>query len=430
MKNNIVYIFSDQQRTDTLGCYGQKLNVTPFIDKLAESGVLFENAFTPQPVCGPARACIQSGKYATEVGCFVNGINLPESINTLAKSLKSAGYSTGYVGKWHLASNIFCNENYETSAVPVERRGGFDEYWCASDVLEFTSDGFKGYVFDKNNNRIEFNKYRVDAITDYAIDFINSYEKEKPFFLFVSYLEPHHQNNHNTFESPDELKRFFEYFEVPKDLQGLQGNYMEEYANYLACCRAIDDNVKRINDVLLKNGLLKETTIIYTSDHGCHFKTLNSEYKRTSFENTIKVPLIIKGERFKGGRKVKGKVDLLDVTATVLDIANAKMKVSGKSFLRKKNPNKDIFIQISESEIARVLRTDRYKLVINAEGDAYKFPNSTNYKVKYLFDLWNDELERKNLASDQNYAEVLKKLKNKIIKKIKKIENLDITIQD
>lgn len=102
---NIVFYFSDQQRWDTLGCYGQPLRVTPNLDALAANGTRYENAFTCQPVCGPARACLQTGRYATEVGCEINGRALPfGSVKTLAQSFNEAGYATAYVGKWHLAT--------------------------------------------------------------------------------------------------------------------------------------------------------------------------------------------------------------------------------------------------------------------------------------------------------------------------------------
>ena len=98
---NIVFYFSDQQRWDTLGCYGQPLRVTPNLDALAANGTRYENAFTCQPVCGPARACLQTGRYATEVGCEINGRALPfGSVKTLAQSFNEAGYATAYVGKW------------------------------------------------------------------------------------------------------------------------------------------------------------------------------------------------------------------------------------------------------------------------------------------------------------------------------------------
>ena len=102
---NIIFYFSDQQRWDTLGCYGQPLDVTPNLDRLAKEGTLFERAFTCQPVCGPARACLQSGKYATQIGCHRNAQALPENITTLADYFRRAGYEPAYVGKWHLASN-------------------------------------------------------------------------------------------------------------------------------------------------------------------------------------------------------------------------------------------------------------------------------------------------------------------------------------
>ena len=106
MAYNIIFYFSDQQRWDTCGCFGQPLNVTPNLDKLAEEGVKFDNAFSPQPVCGPCRALFQTGKYPTETGCFRNNLMLPSNIKTLGEYMeKDAGYETAYVGKWHLASD-------------------------------------------------------------------------------------------------------------------------------------------------------------------------------------------------------------------------------------------------------------------------------------------------------------------------------------
>ena len=122
---NIIFYFTDQQRWDTMGCYGQKLPVTPNLDRLAAEGTLFENAFTCQPVCGPARACIQSGLYATQIGVFTNHRILPEDADTIAKRFNQAGYQTAYCGKWHLASTN--GSNYRTIAVPEARRGGYKD---------------------------------------------------------------------------------------------------------------------------------------------------------------------------------------------------------------------------------------------------------------------------------------------------------------
>ena len=99
---NIIFYFTDQQRADTCGCYGQKLDITPNLDKIAEEGVKFEYAFSPQPVCGPCRALFQTGKYPTETGCFKNNIMLPLNVKTLANYMEEVGYETAYIGKWHL----------------------------------------------------------------------------------------------------------------------------------------------------------------------------------------------------------------------------------------------------------------------------------------------------------------------------------------
>ncbi len=102
---NVLVVLSDQQRPDSCGVFGQRLPVTPRLDALAADGVVFDQAFTVQPVCGPARAAIQTGLYPTTTGCWRNGIALPVGTATLADHMAALGYQTGYIGKWHLAIN-------------------------------------------------------------------------------------------------------------------------------------------------------------------------------------------------------------------------------------------------------------------------------------------------------------------------------------
>ena len=131
-KPHILVFFTDQQRWDSCGCYGSPNGLTPCLDALAQDGVLFENAVSCQPVCGPARAVIQSGQYATHIGCYRNAINLPVYDDTLAWRMQRAGYRTGYVGKWHLAGT-------GVEPVPETLRAGYSDYWIAADLLEFSS---------------------------------------------------------------------------------------------------------------------------------------------------------------------------------------------------------------------------------------------------------------------------------------------------
>ena len=188
--------------------------------QLAKECTLFENNFTCQPVCGPARACLQTGRYATEVGCEINGRALPfGSVKTLAQSFNEAGYATAYVGKWHLATDRPAGINFETSPIPAERRGGYKDYWMAADVLEFTSHGYNGYVYDADNERVPFTGYRADCINNFAVDFLHSRAgQEQPFFLFISQIEPPHQKDHRRYEGPDGSRARFADFAPPGDL--------------------------------------------------------------------------------------------------------------------------------------------------------------------------------------------------------------------
>ena len=116
-QNNVVVFFTDQQRWDTSGLHGNPLELMPNFDRMAQGGTHVANSFTCQPVCGPSRACLQTGLYATATGCYRNGISLPSDAKTLAHHFRAAGYHTGYIGKWHLADGI--------KPVPESKRGGY-----------------------------------------------------------------------------------------------------------------------------------------------------------------------------------------------------------------------------------------------------------------------------------------------------------------
>ena len=424
-KPNIIFYFSDQQRADSAGCYGQKLPVTPNLDKIAEEGTLFENAFTCQPVCGPMRACLQSGVYASQNGCYRNDIALPTDTKGIAHYLTEAGYDTAYIGKWHLASDS--EHRLATKPTPKERRGGYD-YWRAADILEFTSHGYNGYVFDENNNRLDFKGYRADKINDFAIEYLKK-PHEKPFFMFVSQLEPHHQNDRLRFESPKGLKNKFKNYEVPGDLKGTLGDWRVQMPSYLACCNSVDTNFGRLIQTLRDEGLYDNTVIIYTSDHGCHFRTRNMEYKRSCHENSIKVPLVITGGAFTGGGRITDLVSLIDLPATVLDIAGAEIPehFMGKSLTDKKG-HESVFIQISESQIGRAVRTDRWKYSVSAKNADKAFADE--YKDDFLYDLENDPYEKNNLIHSAEHSEIRLEMRRLLLEYMKKTGEPVLKITD
>ena len=427
---NIVFIFSDQQRWDTLGCYGQPLPVTPNLDRMAGEGVRFENAFTCQPVCGPARACLQTGKYATEMGTFRNHIALPLDETTIAHRFSEAGYEVGYLGKWHLASTGHLpghpTVEFITKPVPAERRGGYKDYWLAADTLEMTSHGYDGYMHDADMNKVEFTGYRVDCLTDYSLDYLRSRDGEKPFFFFLSYIEPHHQNDRNRYEGPDGSKERFKDYVVPGDLEGTGGDWRENYPDYLGCCNALDTAVGRIRGELERLGLADNTVVMYTSDHGSHFCTRNSEYKRACHDGCTRVPMLACGPGFGGGKVIDEMVSLIDVPPTLLSCGGVAVPTTmrGRALQElvdgsAKDWPEEVFIQISEAEVGRAVRTKKWKYSVRAvDKDGGDDACSDVYTESFLYDLEADPHERNNLVSDAGCTEVRAELGERLKRRL------------
>ena len=438
-KPNIIFILTDQQRYDTCGCYGQEFDITPNLDRLANEGIRFEYAFTNQPVCGPARSLLQTGKYPTETGCFRNGIGLPISDQNIADYFSNNGYEVAYIGKWHLASTLndrIIGMNYRTDPIPPVLRGGYTDYWLASDVLEYTSHAYDGHLFDGNGKKREFRGYRVDCLTDFVLEYLESRKNQKPLFLFVSYLEPHHQNDHNAIEGPKGSREKFGHFKIPGDLQNTKGDWGEFFSDYLGCCHSIDMNLGRIIDKLKKLNIYEDSMITFTSDHGCHFRTRNSEYNRSCHEASIRIPLIIKGPSFSEGKVIKELVSLIDLPPTLLKAAGIEIPefMKGNTLQQlvnsnindnnQKNWSQEVFIQISESQIGRAIRTKKWKYSVAASphdlpwsGMAYS--NSNVYKEEFLYDLENDLYEKHNLVQDPAFKDIRKALAETIKRKMK-----------
>ena len=425
-KPNIVFYFTDQQRWDTMGCYGQRLNVTPHLDRIAAEGCRFDRAFTCQPVCGPARACLQTGLWGTQTGCFRNDIELPGHVPTLAGALNEAEYRTAYVGKWHLASNREKGLCHHTGPIPESLRGGYRDYWMAADTLEFTSHGYNGYMFDGENRRVDFTGCRIDCVNNFAVDYIHRQDGSRPFFLFVSQLDPHHQNDLDRYEGPDGSHRRFARFDVPGDLAGQDGDWRENYPDYLGQCHRIDENVGRLVDALADRNLWDNTIFIYTSDHGSHFRTRNGEYKRSCHDACTHIPLIIHGPGFHPGRVVEELVSLMDLPATILDCAGAPRPAiwQGRSLRplgagRAADWENVVFMQISESQVGRAIRTQRWKYAVRAAGrDGWRDMDAGEYTEDFLYDLERDPHERNNLVSSPEFAGERARLRDMLFAKM------------
>ena len=444
---NVLVFFTDQQRWDTCGCYGQPLPITPNLDRMAAEGVLFRNAFTCQPVCGPARACLQSGQYASQVGVYTNGIALPTDGKYVAHHMAEAGYEVGYIGKWHLSSTGIVhpgarpgqNEitSHRTQASPPEFRGGYTDYWLASDTLEFTSHSYDGHMFDADGNQRDFpeGRYRVDAQTDWVLEYLQGRAGEKPFFLFVSYIEPHHQNDHECFEGPHGSKERFKDFTVPGDLEGTEGDWRKEMPDYLGCCNSLDENLGRVRAELERLGLADNTVILFTSDHGCHFCTRNSEYKRSCHDGCVRIPMVACGPGFSGGKEVDEMVSLIDVPSTVLAAGGVDVpeqfqgaRLQGLADGSATDWPDDVFIEISEDICGRAVRTHRWKYAVRAPDVEGWAPGSDVYVEDFLYDLAADPHERNNLVADPALADVRAEMAARLKRYMARVDSPEPTI--
>ncbi|MDQ8194106.1 sulfatase-like hydrolase/transferase [Coraliomargarita sp. SDUM461004] len=446
MKPNIIVFLTDQQRWDSCGCYGQQLPVTPELDRMAQHGTCFSHAFSPQPLCTPARSCLQTGRYASETGVFMLDIALPTDEKTIAHRMSEVGYDTGYIGKWHLAATNLRyadpkkrpgqQEPFEcfVDPIPEDRRGGYD-YWLASNHLESTTQGYGGHLFDGEGKRREFpeGRFRVDAMTDWALEYLDSRTEEKPFFLFLSFIEPHWQNNRKAHDSPYGMAEQFEGAEIPGDLKDYQGqpawlipNWRDEYSHYLACCHSLDQNLVRIRSKLSEMGVADNTVLAFTSDHGCHFGKHNTGAKDSCHDASIRVPLVIDGPGFTGGGKNGHMASLIDLPPTLMRAAGIEIPdtMRGRPLQEAVDVNADawrdeVFYQISPSILGRGIRNKQWKFSVKApDKDGWDEVSSPVYVDEFLFDLERDPHELNNLVDDPDYESVRVQLRARLVERI------------
>ena len=419
---NVLVFFTDQQRWDCAGLHGNPLDLMPNFDRLARAGTHVRHSFTCQPVCGPARSCLQTGRYATQLGTHINGVTLPPDSRTLAHHFAAAGYRTGYIGKWHLG-----DVNSAGPVTPAER-GGYQD-WLAANQLEYTSDAYATNLYDEQGKEQHLHGYRVDALTDAAIRYVTT-PRDQPFFLFLSYIEPHHQNYRDDYPAPDGYAERYQSRWVPPDLLALGGTTHSHLAGYYGMVKRLDEALGRVYDALKSTGQLENTILLFTSDHGCHFKTRNSEYKRSCHDASIRVPTMFHGPGFMGGGDRAELVSLIDLPPTLLDAAGLSIpsEMPGRSLLRRLHGGSaaewpdDVFVQISEAQNARAIRTRRWKYCVSVQGADAKAASHARdwpeYTEEALYDLASDPYELINLAGFASHAATCAALRERLLRRM------------
>ncbi len=415
---NVIFFFTDQQRWDTTGVHGNPLDLTPNFDRVARDGTHLYHTFTCQPVCAPARSSLQTGKFATNTGVFRNGVGMRTDERTIARCFNDAGYHTGYIGKWHLAGHP------NVGPVPAERRAGY-QYWLGAELLEFTSEPYRTVMYDGEDNPVRLPGYRVDALTDAAVRYIDAHQAE-PFFLTISYLEPHHQNHLDDYPPPNGYRERYTGRWMPPDLQALGGSAAQHLGGYWGMVKRLDEAFGRLLDALKSLDLLDNTIVLWTADHGNHFKTRNREYKRSCHDSSVRVPALLTGPGFRGGGQLRQMVSLVDLPPTLLDAAGLDVPATmeGRSLmpLVRRQPvdwPDDVFIQISEAQVGRAVRTRRWKYsVVAPDKDPNKDMYSDRYQEEFLYDLESDPYELTNLIHLESHRPVAAAMRERLLRRM------------
>lgn len=436
MKPNILVFFTDQQRWDTLGINGNRAGLTPNLDRFARQGTFFKQAVTPQPVCGPARSCLQTGQYATTTGVWKNGLGLKAESPKLAELFNDAGYRTAYFGKWHLS------ESGNPGPVPEMDRAGYQD-WLAANCVELTSGPYSARLWDRNDQEVQLPGYRVDAQTDAMIRYLGERADEpranrQPFLLFHSFLEPHHQNTDDSYPGPYGHEELFRDIPLPADLQALGGSAAGHWAGYCSMIKRLDEALGRTMDALESTGLAQNTIVVFISDHGCHFKTRNREYKRSAHESSVRVPFAIWGPQWNGGGERHEAVSLLDLMPSLLESAGIQIPdaVEGRSLLpltrnAAEDWPEDAFIQIGDGNMApgRAIRTKRWKYAVTASDEYINCGHAPVYQESHLYDLRSDPHELMNLVDAASHVEVRASLQAQLVRRMKSIGEASAVIE-
>jgi arylsulfatase A-like enzyme len=293
------------------------------------------------------------------------------------------------------------------------------------------SDAYNAVMYDKDTNPVKLPGYRVDALTDAAIRFVDRNQKE-PFYLFVSYLEPHFQNHRDDYPAPDGYEERYRGRWLPPDLATLGGSAHRHTPGYYGMIKRLDEAYGRLLDALKSLNLLDDTIVVFTSDHGNHFKTRNGEYKRSCHDSSLRLPTVITGPGFMQGGELRQLTSLIDLPPTVLDAAGIPVPqvMEGHSIMplvrRESIKWQDsIFAQISEAQVGRCVRTHHWKYsVVAKDMDPGKDPASDTYEEEFLYDLMADPYELNNLLGLESHQKVAEVMRGRLLRWIKEVEGV------
>ncbi|MBE32019.1 MAG: hypothetical protein CMP17_03555 [Rickettsiales bacterium] len=476
-KPNLVFIMSDQQRYDTLACYGNDWINTPRLNELSDESFVFENAYVTQPVCAPARSSIMTGLYPHTAGPIVNKIPLKKDTKSIADLIENE-YTCGYLGKWHLGDDTVKQRGFDewVSVEDLYKSSYYEGELPYSDLHKWLES--KGHVptgigptgnkvfSDEDRSMMPEDSQMSTFLSEKAEDFIDR-NKDDSFVLYVSTFEPHspYAGPLDGMYDPEKIPTGPTFLKEPNDVSNINkarsayhssflkgadqrsDYYMNNYlasrgedfstregwlkarADYFANITLVDRMVGRIIDSLKKNNLYEDTILVFTSEHGEMMGDHGMLEKRTLYEESSKVPLLIKLPGVNGTqKKIKGSFGHIDLVPTLLSLMNQKQsdhlqgEDKSKSFETLNLYENVVVVEwngtgeiddrnLGTDEINKFNKNPRRSIII----DRMKL-NLTLNDDGELFDLDLDPFEEKNLFHDEKYTEVIESMKNSLIK--------------
>ena len=397
VKPNIVYLLCDQWRGSAVGYAGDPNVKTPNLDRLAKESLNFSNAVSVCPVCTPYRAALMTGRYPTTTGMFLNDLHLPDKEVCIADVLKSAGYATAYIGKWHLDGRG--REAY----IPPESRRGW-EYWKAAECDH--NYNHSHYYTGTSNVKQYWQGYDAFAQTKDAQQYIRDHASGKqPFVLMVSYGPPHFPVD----TAPKDLQALYPPDKIklePNVTPEFQQKAKKELQGYYAHCTALDRCIGDVLKTLEEAGIAQNTVVVFTADHGEMMGShgIAPTTKQVAWSEAANVPFLLRYPMLQGGkgRTVATPLTTPDIFPTLLGLAGVKVPstVEGEDLsplLRDGREEDRAALYMGVSPFAharsmdtnkeyRAIRTDRYTYVRHLEGpwllfDDVKDPNQLDNLV-------------------------------------------------
>lgn len=455
-KPNLILFLPDQQRADTLACYGG-INVhAPSLNKLASESVIFERTYVTHPVCTPSRSSLMTGTWPHTNGCTRNSVPLDRRFHVFPELMEDRDYRAAYIGKWHLGEEG-----------PVGR--GFHEWISTDDHGDYTNFLLsRGIAPDKGNGRfselaisnLPLELSRPKFLEKHACDFIEKHQRD-PFIVVVGFVEPHSPyngplNDEHPLDQIDldptatlpeseniplryRLMREWQQAEAILDRERLPfqlffGITPEEYRSikqrYLGLVTLVDQSIGAILECLERCGLAGDTIVIHTSDHGDSLGAHHLFGKETMFEEAARVPFLIRLPSHKRAKMISQPVSHIDFVPTLLDLLGQPKhpQCAGKSLLPVINEDavrgQNVFLEWApnRTKIKKGTSLARRRMIKRAvEESTRTIVSPEGWKVclrdkdlNELYNLTDDPWETRNLYSVRQYASVISRLAGEI----------------